>query len=114
MLCLWDKSPLTTNEILELSTGYSFHKRSIHSIMKNLEKKMFIKIEGTKREGKKDSRLFVPLLSRDKYLANKIETDPVYAPEAVPYIVCRLIPNLSTKTIEKLRAIVEDERNMRK
>lgn len=111
MLCLWEKrAPLTVNEILSLCKDYSFYWRSIHGIMNSLLEKEAVVIVGNRPEGKHHSRTYLPLVSRDEYLTNQLETDPAYKPEVLPYVVSCLISSVKTTTLEKLREIVEAER----
>ncbi len=67
MQVIWDKSPISTNEIVEvMAHKKSWNMRTVHTLISRLEKKGAI-------EHKKEGRLYIysPLVKRQDYIVSE-------------------------------------------
>lgn len=68
MKTLWaSDKPLTSSQILELSTDRNWSDRSMYSLINNLIKKKFVEVTGKVKATKTNARLFSPTISAEEY-----------------------------------------------
>ncbi len=110
MQVIWDKSPISTNEIVEaMSHKKSWNMCTVHTLISRLEKKGAI-------EHKKDGRLYIysPLLLKKDYAASESRTlARRFYDGAVSKMVMGFIDSdmLSSDEISELRKMLDEREN---
>ena len=74
MSVLWSANKdLTHTEIIELSINPSWKTSTIHTLINGLLKKNLIQVSNLKLSGKIFGRTFIPIITKEEYLAYQVE-----------------------------------------
>ncbi len=73
MEIFWErKAPLTSVEILEIATGYSWNGKYLHRMLRSLLKKGMLQVCGTVQCGTQYARQFLPAVTKEQYAARLV------------------------------------------
>lgn len=73
MEIFWAKKvPLTSVELLELSTGYSWNGKYLHRMLRSLLKKEMLEVCGIAPCGTQYARQFQPIVTKEQYAARLV------------------------------------------
>lgn len=73
MMIFWNiDRPLTVSEVLENRKEGTWAKNSTHPLIRTLLNKGFLKVCGTRKIGKVNSRLYEPNISMAEYVASQV------------------------------------------
>lgn len=111
MELFWEsKTPLTSVEISNLSTGRSWNGNYIHMMLRSLQKKGMIEVCGTMQYGTQYARQFTPVCTKEEYAAKLVMSKGI-KPGSIAAVTVAMVNETddpdSEGLIEQLEEIIE-------
>ena len=112
MELMWkEDKPLTSTEIIELSTDRSWKKSYVHLLINSLLEKEMIEVAGFVKTTKNYARTFKVRVSKEEYSINQFTTMQSFDENDIPKIVSALIEKIdNVDVLNKLSKIVRDRK----
>ena len=112
MELMWkEDKPLTSTEIIELSTDRSWKKSYVHLLINSLLEKEMIEVAGFVKTTENYARTFKVRVSKEEYSINQFTTMQSFDENDIPKIVSALIEKIdNVDVLNKLSKIVRDRK----
>lgn len=111
MEIFWDAGrPLTTMEISEMTD--EFNDSYIHRLVKSLEKKEMLKINGLVKSGKQYARQFAPAMTREEYGAFVMQNLGIRDEKAFAKVAVAMVNHFGDYGEKKNEALVKELENI--
>lgn len=114
MEMFWERNePLTSVEILNISTGRSWNGNYLHMMLRSLLKKGLIKVCGTVQYGTQYARQFIPAITKEQYAAKLVMSKGIEKSSiaAVTAAMVDEIIDTDGEIIKQLEEIIEELKN---
>ena len=111
MKCLWNKSPLSCDEILESNSEINGSEKSVHELLRILQKKNMVYIAETRPAKRKPIQLYAPTITSIEYMEQEITSNSMFDLDTLPFLFQSLIKKVQKKeTMNEIYEIVEKAR----
>lgn len=113
MELIWkSKDPLTSAQIIEMSTDRTWKKSYIHLLLTSLLEKGMIDIAGFIKTTKNYARTFKAKISREEYYVNKVTSLNNFEQSDIPVIISSIIKkNSDIVFIDEVKKVIDKRKS---